>query len=79
MIEVTSQVTGDADDVDIQLIGFRPAAAAGEWVAVVTGTIKEDGNILSVTKEFGNVPAAVESWLNNTGLPLAKTGLKGAL
>jgi hypothetical protein len=78
MVEVTTSVSGDFADEEIQMIGFVPLGG-GDWKAVVTGQVKSDGNLVSLSKEFTAVPAAVKSWLNATGLPMAKTGLKGAL
>ena len=77
-LTVTSSVSGDAEDTDIQSIAFIPLGA-GQWKAAVTGSVMIDGNIVSVTREFANVPSAVVTWLNATGLPLAKTGLKASL
>jgi hypothetical protein len=77
-LTVTSTVTGDVNDDDIELIGFVPLPG-GEWKAVVTGKVTIDGNIISVTKEFANVPAAVKTYMTNTGLGMAKTGLKSAM
>ena len=75
---VTSSVAGDANDADIQSIAFIPLPGGG-WKAAVTATVKIDGNIVSITKEFMGVPSNVQTWLTGTGLPLAKQGIKGAL
>jgi hypothetical protein len=77
-LTVTSSVAGDAEDTDIQAIAFIPLGG-GEWKATVTGTVLVDGNLMSVTREFAAVPAGVVTWLNATGLPLAKSGLKASL
>ena len=77
-LTVTSSVVGDAEDTDIQSIAFIPLGS-GAWKAAVTGSVLIDGNVVSVTREFLNVPGAVVTWLNSTGLPLAKTGLKASL
>ena len=79
MLEVTPQVTGTLETEEITSVNWIPLGN-GDWKIAVTATIKEGGNIISVTKEFtAGIPQGAKDYQNNTLIPLAKAGMTNAV
>lgn len=79
MFTITPNVTGTFEVYEIQSVNWIPLGNV-DWKITVTARITDNGNGISVTKEFtAGTPQAAKDYQNNTLVPLPVVGMTNAL